>query len=155
MKARCNHWSGEKNRGRESLLLLILQEGGFLSLKPCEPEVGDVSSGVTFGWMYVSAFWCLLFPPLNHVPWSQYIAFHLNISSTWSLGGKKKKSSTCPSLCFSLEHRHWSTSRPRHCGERLPPMPLTFCPFTPIVAVAPGWPCGRAPRLMTVMQQLW
>lgn len=32
-------------------------------------------------------------------------------------------------------------------------MSLTFCPFTPKVPAAPVWPCGRAPRLMTVMQQ--
>lgn len=56
MKARCNHWSGEKKQREGVIIVAHTAEGGFLSLKPCEPEVGDVSSGVTFGSMYVFAF---------------------------------------------------------------------------------------------------
>lgn len=47
----------KKNRGREPLLLLVLQEGGFLSLKPCESEVGgsEFWSNIWLNVLYVSA----------------------------------------------------------------------------------------------------
>lgn len=104
------------------------------------------------------------FPTLNHIPWSHIIVYQLNNSSTWGLGEKIRGSLVTNSIVWtvfpppftpsaSCEHTRWSTNRPRHCVERLPPVSLTFCPFTPIIPAAPGWPCSRALRLMTVMQQ--
>lgn len=73
-------------------------------------------------------------------PLTQDIVESLNISSAWGLRGRRNRADN-------------EAQMQPECVEHLMPVSLTFCPFTPPVPAAPGWPCGRTPLLMTLMQQ--
>lgn len=82
----------------------------------------------------------------------------------WGLRGKRNSEEfwwipVLFKLCFRLTSSLfflWADNEAQmqpECVEHLKPVSLTFCPFTPLVPAAPGWPCGGTPLLMTLMQQ--